>query len=683
MLGKRPGSACFALWAGMFLSAVLALPGLGICAGDTLTVIQRPLVNIPAIVRPGDTLTVECDADPAVSGWAVELFRDGTGIPAQVLSSTYDPSTLWWEIESLVPAVPLYELYDLVVTASGGIEDTTWNAVQVIAQFRDDYYFIHVTDPHMPTHLFYYESGADTDSSEVVDMREVIKDINIINPEFVLLTGDYINEGELEDFLSKKYFTRCQQILNEFEVPVFLTSGNHDIGGWDDTPPPDGTARRNWWKFFGWKRLDDPPPGAPWYTQNYSFDYGPVHYIGLEAYINYDGWRQGIYGDDSFTPGQMQWLEDEIASASGSAACVLFYHYDFSGQINLRSLGADMALSGHIHRDDDDFSHPYDIITNNVCDGERSYRLIRVSNGTLEPRATVSAGEDGGNLEVEFSPANDGSHYSVTADITNNIDERFEHSRLRFVMPGGGGSVSVTGGTLTQVDDSGPFAVCYVAVDIPPLSSPAVTVMLETDSTSPEVTLLSPGGGEVWDIGSTHDITWTATDNIGVTTIDILLSTDGGSSYPTTIATGESNDGTYSWTVPSSPTTEARIKVIAYDAATNSGEDVSDADFEIHDPAAGLPAGADIPPVLVVSGNTPNPFQDRTSISFGIPSAGRVAIDMYDVSGRVAARIADRLYPAGYHTVVWTNDGTVKPGLYFLRLRCGAEEVTCKVVISG
>jgi hypothetical protein len=342
-----------------------------------------------------------------------------------------------------------------------------------------------------------------------------------------------------------------------------------------------------------------------------------------------------------------------------------------------------MALSGHIHRDDDDFSHPYDIITNNVCDGERSYRLIRVSNGTLEPRATVSAGEDGGNLEVEFSPANDGSHYSVTADITNNIDERFEHSRLRFVMPGGGGSVSVTGGTLTQVDDSGPFAVCYVAVDIPPLSSPAVTVMLETDSTSPEVTLLSPGGGEVWDIGSTHDITWTATDNIGVTTIDILLSTDGGSSYPTTIATGESNDGTYSWTVPSSPTTEARIKVIAYDAATNSGEDVSDADFEIHDPAAGLPAGADIPPVLVVSGNTPNPFQDRTSISFGIPSAGRVAIDMYDVSGRVAARIADRLYPAGYHTVVWTNDGTVKPGLYFLRLRCGAEEVTCKVVISG
>ncbi|RPJ49386.1 MAG: hypothetical protein EHM19_00330, partial [Candidatus Latescibacterota bacterium] len=41
--------------------------------GDTLTVIQRPLVNVPALVRPGDTLTIECEAAPGTTGWAASL----------------------------------------------------------------------------------------------------------------------------------------------------------------------------------------------------------------------------------------------------------------------------------------------------------------------------------------------------------------------------------------------------------------------------------------------------------------------------------------------------------------------------------------------------------------------------------------------------------------------------------
>ena len=33
---------------------------------------------------------------------------------------------------------------------------------------------------------------------------------------------------------------------SEFQIPVYLTAGNHDIGGWVATPPPAGTARRDW-----------------------------------------------------------------------------------------------------------------------------------------------------------------------------------------------------------------------------------------------------------------------------------------------------------------------------------------------------------------------------------------------------------------------------------------------------
>ena len=57
-----------------------------------------------------------------------------------------------------------------------------------------------------------------------------------------------------------------------------------------------------------------PPPGAPWHTQNYSFDYGPVHYVGLESYINYDDWRSWIYSTESFTSAQLSWLDDDLAA---------------------------------------------------------------------------------------------------------------------------------------------------------------------------------------------------------------------------------------------------------------------------------------------------------------------------------------------------------------------------------
>jgi hypothetical protein len=452
--------------------------------GDTLSVIQRPLLNIPAIVTEGDTIHINCDADPATSGWAVRLVHDLTEVPLEDCGSAYNPSTLWWTLSVSVPDVSLYELYDLVVTADGGIADTTRNAVRVIPEFRDDYYFVHITDTHLPTHKYYYQSGADTDTSEMVDLREVIRDINVINPEFVLITGDFINEGELEDYLSKRYYTRSQRMLYEFEVPAFLVSGNHDIGGWWSTPPPAGTARRDWWRFFGWKRLDSPPEGAPWRTQDYSFDYGPVRYIGLESYDNYDSWRPGIYGDESFTTLQMQWLRDELAASASSIARVLFYHYDFSHQINLSSLGVDMALYGHIHSDNGSISHrPYNLATDNVCDGSRSYRVVRVSDGVLTPLPTLAAGSSGQKLAVDYDPANDGTNYTVTARITNYQSMRFQNSQLRFVMPNRctEPSVEVTGGKLLQIDASGPLAVFYVGVDIEPFTTDQfVTVTLDS-----------------------------------------------------------------------------------------------------------------------------------------------------------------------------------------------------------
>jgi hypothetical protein len=96
----------------------------------------------------------------------------------------------------------------------------------------------------------------------------------------------------------------------------------------------------------------------------------------------------------------------------------------------------------------------------------------------------------------------------------------------------------------------------------------------------PDVTVLSPNGGETWFVGETSEITWTATDGNGVESVDIYYSTNGGAGY-TLIASGEENDGTYPWTVPESVTDDALVKIRATDPSMNVGEDVSDAAFSI------------------------------------------------------------------------------------------------------
>lgn len=454
--------------------------------GDELTVIQKPLLNIPAFARPGDVFPINCAASPTTSGWQAELRHKDKVVPLNILNSSYDASTLWWTLQAEVPAEMVFELYDLRVTANGGIDDTTWNAVSVIPEYRNSYYFVHVTDAHMPDHQFSSSGGAAADSTEMVDMREVINDINLLNPEFVLFTGDAINEGELEEYWDWRSYSRVQHLLTELEVPVFLVAGNHDIGGWDSTPPPDGEARRLWWRFFGWDRLDDPPVGAPYYTQNYSFDYGPVHYVGMEAYNNYDNWRDWIYGSDSFTSGQLYWLNQDLAAA-GPGTQVLFYHSDMQGQLNLGSLGVEMALSGHIHYDSGSLLGPtWDLTTDNVCDGARSFRVVKVTGSTLQPFDSLQAGNSGQELTVSYSPANDGTNDSVTATLDNGHNIRFENSRLRFRMPKTAGAVyTVTGGTLLQVDDTGADAVCHVAVDLQANRRVTTTVAMTVETGSP------------------------------------------------------------------------------------------------------------------------------------------------------------------------------------------------------
>ncbi len=97
----------------------------------------------------------------------------------------------------------------------------------------------------------------------------------------------------------------------------------------------------------------------------------------------------------------------------------------------------------------------------------------------------------------------------------------------------------------------------------------------------PIVKVNAPNGGEYWTVGQEYEISWTARDDVEVTSIDILLSTDGGENYDEVIATDLADTGSHLWTVPAIESEMCRVKVIAYDADLNTGEDVSDDDFTV------------------------------------------------------------------------------------------------------
>ena len=445
--------------------------------GDTLTVIQRPILTIPALVCPGDTLEILCAADPGTTGWNVSLLHPALEVPLELVQTEYDTALTWWRLQALIPAMPFYEQFDLQVSATGLTEDISRRAVRVSPEEAENFYFAHVTDTHLPTHMYWYEPGADADSSEMRDLRAVLDDLAIINPAFILLTGDLVNEGELEDHLFWRCYTRAKGIIGESSVPIYLSGGNHDLGGWNDTPPSAGTARRDWWRFFGWSICDSPPAGYPWYTQNYSFDFGPLHVSMMEAYDNYDSWRYDIYSSTSFTSGQLDWLEGDLM-ATAQPLQVVGYHMDFANQINLNSLGVDMALWGHIHSSTGSISqHPYDLSTDNTCDGARSFRLVRVNGNDMQPLASMSSGGYGQNLQVAWSSANDGSADTLTAVVTNQFSADFPEGLLRFYLSPHISSCEVIGGTLQQMIHLPEAVECHVSVELAGSSTTEVTVM--------------------------------------------------------------------------------------------------------------------------------------------------------------------------------------------------------------
>ena len=83
---------------------------------------------------------------------------------------------------------------------------------------------------------------------------------------------------------------------------------------------------------------------------------------------------------------------------------------------------------------------------------------------------------------------------------------------------------------------------------------------------------------------------------------------------------------------------------------------------------------------LLILNAYPNPFNDRTSVSFSLPHPGMVDLRLIDLHGRVSGLISGDYYQPGQHSIS-LNAGGLPSGKYMLQLRFGKERLVQDVTV--
>ena len=260
-------------------------------------------------------------------------------------------------------------------------------------------------------------------------------------------------------------------------------------------------------------------------VQNNSDDY--FHAISIQEISNYinngNGDNCPITTDIGNTPPTV----DDVAN----------YTLPISTPFRLAAVGADA--------DGDAITYCWEQMDNEVA--------------TMPPVSTNT----GGPAFRTYDPSEDSIRYFPKLnDIVNGIDDDWEE------LP----SVSREMNFRVTVRDNHMGGGCTTEDDVNLIFNEAAGPFL----------VQNPNSALTWLIGTTETVTWdvAATDVAPVSCInvDILLSTDGGFTYPVTLAAGVPNNGSFDVVVPNEATATARVMVVCSD---NIFFDISDENFII------------------------------------------------------------------------------------------------------
>lgn len=112
------------------------------------------------------------------------------------------------------------------------------------------------------------------------------------------------------------------------------------------------------------------------------------------------------------------------------------------------------------------------------------------------------------------------------------------------------------------------------------------------------------------------------------------------------------------------------------------GDDTASAGAEVHISRISLIIPSVLNPItetMILHQNSPNPFQQQTTIRYQLKENTNARIDLYDLTGRHLLTLAEGYHQAGEHEVELCGS-TLSCGIYFYRLRQNGESQTKKLL---
>lgn len=175
---------------------------------------------------------------------------------------------------------------------------------------------------------------------------------------------------------------------------------------------------------------------------------------------------------------------------------------------------------------------------------------------------------------------------------------------------------------------------------------------------------VTPSGGTLTP-GSQVNITWVNPPGFS-RNVTLELSTNGGSTFPTTIASDIPNTGSFNWTVPNTPTTQGRVRVREHDFVAPAAS--SAANFTIGNPNT-APTFTPAAPIARQRGSSAG-----AAITVGTVSDGQTAAGSLTVT-QVAGGTATGLSVSG----IVNGNGTVSAAI---AASCSATSGTLRFQVS-
>lgn len=233
----------------------------------------------------------------------------------------------------------------------------------------------------------------------------------------------------------------------------------------------------------------------------------------------------------------------------------------------------------------------------------------------------------------------------------------------------------------TQANQYAMLFKCFVERSF--LSGRGKIINVSKDGLNDQYTFQANLSSSLWDAGDKCKPAFFAVARVGTyyNALDSLIA------YADTLKSGDYTS--MSWIPFAGFLSAARSALTRnYSPSVSADTTLAVAEADLHSAIDGLVRSVNSVPgsdsrtvaVFALGQNYPNPFNPSTLISYSIPSAGRVSLNVYDVLGKEVATLFEGVRQPGSYAARFDGTG-LSSGVYLYRLQAGSMVQTRKLVI--